>query len=238
MGAIAGMLPARRGRITVDGMDVTGLPAHERVRHGLALVPEGRRLFVGMTVAENLAAGAYRARGQEVGRRLDRVFEIFPSLAERRSQQVGTLSGGEQQMCAIGRALMSGPTILLIDELSLGLAPVVVDRLLDALVRGARRRYESSRRRPGRREVAELRRPGVSASSREHRDERRRARAARMTSFITRVPGSAVKPPARSTRHHQAVREPRRRGWGQLRPGGGRDPGAYRPERRGQDARS
>ena len=133
MGAIAGTLPARRGRITVDGTDVTGLPAHERVRHGLALVPEGRRLFVGMTVIENLSAGAYRARGQEVGRRRDRVFGIFPSLAERRNQQVGTLSGGEQQMCAIGRALMSGPTILLIDELSLGLAPVVVDRLLDAL---------------------------------------------------------------------------------------------------------
>ncbi len=113
---------------------MTALAAHERVRLGLALVPEGRRLFTGMTVAENLAAGAYRARGPEVQSRLDRVLGLFPVLAERRRQQVGTLSGGEQQMCAIGRALMSGPTMLLIDELSLGLAPVVLDELLDALV--------------------------------------------------------------------------------------------------------
>jgi branched-chain amino acid transport system ATP-binding protein len=135
MGAIAGLLPMRRGRIMVEGEDVSSLAAHERVAHGLALVPEGRRLFAGMTVTENLAAGAFRARREDVQDRLDRLFDLFPVLTERRRQQVGTLSGGEQQMCAIGRALMSGPTLLLIDELSLGLAPIVVDRLLDALIK-------------------------------------------------------------------------------------------------------
>ena len=134
MGTIAGALPARRGRIEVDGTDVTELAAHERVGHGVALVPEGRRLFSGMTVAENLMSGAYRSPQREHRDRLGRVFELCPVLAQRRRQQVGTLSGGEQQMCAIGRALMSGPSLLLIDELSLGLAPIVRDRLLEALV--------------------------------------------------------------------------------------------------------
>jgi branched-chain amino acid transport system ATP-binding protein len=135
MRALAGSLPALRGRITLDGTDVTAMPAHRRVRLGLSLVPEGRRLFAGMTVAENLTAGAFGARRREAAVRLKRVLELFPMLAERRRQQVGTLSGGEQQMCAIGRALMSGPALLLVDELSLGLAPVVVDALLEALVR-------------------------------------------------------------------------------------------------------
>ena len=134
MGAIAGALPVRRGRIELDGADVTALPAYERVGRGVALVPEGRRLFAGMTVEENLASGAYRARGPAVRQRLDRVFALFPMLAERRRQQVGTLSGGEQQMCAIGRALACGPRLLLIDELSLGLAPIIRDRLVDALI--------------------------------------------------------------------------------------------------------
>jgi branched-chain amino acid transport system ATP-binding protein len=134
MRAIAGSLPTLRGRVVLDGADVTGLPAHERVRYGLALVPEGRRLFAGMTVAENLAAGAHRASRRDAKSRLDRVLELFPLLAGRRGQQVGTLSGGEQQMCAIGRALMSAPAMLLVDELSLGLAPVAHDALLDGLV--------------------------------------------------------------------------------------------------------
>jgi branched-chain amino acid transport system ATP-binding protein len=134
MRALAGSLPALRGRIGLDGADVTPLPAHERVRRGLSLVPEGRRLFAGMTVGENLAAGAFGTSRRDAATRLARVLKLFPMLGERRRQQVGTLSGGEQQMCAIGRSLMSGPRLLLIDELSLGLAPVVVDVLLDALV--------------------------------------------------------------------------------------------------------
>jgi branched-chain amino acid transport system ATP-binding protein len=135
MRALAGSLPALRGRIVLDGKDVTRLPAYERVRLGLSLVPEGRRLFAGMTVAENLTAGAHSATRRESAARLRRVLELFPALAERRRQQVGTLSGGEQQMCTIGRALMAGPRLLLVDELSLGLAPVVVEGLLEALVR-------------------------------------------------------------------------------------------------------
>ena len=136
MRTIAGSLEAFAGHVLFGGDDLAHVPAHERVRRGMTLVPEGRRLFRGMTVLENLTAGAFivRPRGA-VRERLERVHELFPILAERSGQQVGTLSGGEQQMCAIGRALMSGPKLLLIDELSLGLAPVVVDELLDALVR-------------------------------------------------------------------------------------------------------
>ena len=135
MRTVAGSLAPLAGRVVLDGADLAHVPAHGRVRRGMSLVPEGRRLFRGMTVAENLVAGAFTARRSEVARRLARVHELFPILAERHAQQVGTLSGGEQQMCAIGRALMSEPTLLLVDELSLGLAPVVVDTLLVALER-------------------------------------------------------------------------------------------------------
>jgi branched-chain amino acid transport system ATP-binding protein len=136
LSTLAGSLPATRGTVALAERDVTALPAYDRVRRGLSLVPEGRRLFRGMTVAENLIAGAFTVRGRRlIAERLARVYELFPVLAERKRQQVGTLSGGEQQMCAIGRALMAGPRLLLVDELSLGLAPVVVDDLLAALVR-------------------------------------------------------------------------------------------------------
>lgn len=127
---LAGLLKARQGSIVFLGEDITSLSAPERVRRGLALVPEGRQLFQGLTVEENLKLGAYARRdGKEVRESLERVYALFPELAERRGQLAGTLSGGEQQMCAIGRGLMSAPKLLLIDELSLGLAPVVVDRL-------------------------------------------------------------------------------------------------------------
>ncbi|MGQ9568122.1 MAG: ABC transporter ATP-binding protein [Anaerolineae bacterium] len=127
---LAGLLKARQGSIVFLGEDITALSAPERVRRGLALVPEGRQLFQGLTVEENLKLGAYARRdGKEVRESLERVYALFPELAERRRQLAGTLSGGEQQMCAIGRGLMSAPKLLLIDELSLGLAPVVVDRL-------------------------------------------------------------------------------------------------------------
>ena len=132
--AIAGQLPAWAGRVELEGVDLGSMPAHLRVGRGVVMVPEGRQLFAGLTVRENLLMGAFgRSDNAQVGRDLERVEALFPRLAERRGQLAGHLSGGEQQMCAIGRALMSRPRVLLIDELSLGLAPVVVDRLIEAI---------------------------------------------------------------------------------------------------------
>jgi branched-chain amino acid transport system ATP-binding protein len=131
---IAGLIRPSSGSILLDGEDIVALPAHRRLQMGMALIPEGRRLFVGMTVHENLLVGAHTLGSRAlIHRQLDRVLQLFPALAERRSQIAGTLSGGEQQMCAIGRAIMSAPRLMLIDELSLGLAPVVVERLAQAL---------------------------------------------------------------------------------------------------------
>ena len=133
--AISGTLPARGGRVTFRGEDITALPPDPRVALGIAHVPEGRQVFNGMTVRENLRMGAYTRRDgrAEVQADLDRVFGLFPALAERQGQLAGTLSGGEQQMVAVGRGLMGRPGLLLVDELSLGLAPVVVERLAEAI---------------------------------------------------------------------------------------------------------
>ena len=132
--AVAGLLPVRGGRILVGGTDVTRLTAHRVCETGVAIVPEGRRIFPGMTVADNLDLGAYRpdARRQFAGSRRW-VLELFPILGRRAGQLAGSLSGGEQQMLAIGRALMACPRILLLDEPSLGLAPVVVDEVFDVI---------------------------------------------------------------------------------------------------------
>jgi len=137
--AIARLHTATRGRVAVDGVDLSRLPTHRVGGHGLAVVPEGRRVFPHMSVYDNLCLGAYR-RGARAGHRetLSRVYELFPRLAERAGQAAGTLSGGEQQMVAIGRALMAVPRLLLLDEPSLGLAPVVVDEVFDALARVGR----------------------------------------------------------------------------------------------------
>lgn len=133
--AISGTVPERSGRITFKGNNITGLLPDRRVALGLAHVPEGRQLFAGMTVRENLMMGAYPRRDgrAEVNADLARVLSAFPILAERKHQLAGTLSGGEQQMAAIGRGLMGRPDLLLIDELSLGLAPVMVERLVEAV---------------------------------------------------------------------------------------------------------
>jgi branched-chain amino acid transport system ATP-binding protein len=132
--AIAGTITPWRGRVVLDDKDVTRLPTHQKAARGLALVPEGRQLFTMMSVAENLELGAFSKHStRSYATRLDQVFSLFPRLAERRTQRAGTLSGGEQQMVAIARGLMSDPDILIIDELSLGLAPVVVYQLLTTL---------------------------------------------------------------------------------------------------------
>ena len=126
--AISGLVPAAAGTIRFDGHDIHGLSPQEILRRGIAHCPEGRRVFPYMTVEENLAMGAYvRRDGAGVASDLDRVFTHFPILAERRRQAAGTLSGGEQQMLAIGRALMARPRLILFDEPSLGLAPTVVE---------------------------------------------------------------------------------------------------------------
>jgi branched-chain amino acid transport system ATP-binding protein len=131
--AISKLVEPSAGDIRLEGRSLAPLPAHEVVAHGIAHVPENRRLFPRLTVEENLRMGAYTAR-KEFPNRLQSVYGLFPRLEERRHQPAGTLSGGEQQMCAIGRALMSGPKLLLLDEPSAGLAPVVVQSIF-ALVR-------------------------------------------------------------------------------------------------------
>ncbi len=127
--SISGLTPASSGKITFAGEDITRVPAHEVVIRGIALSPEGRHCFPRMTVRENLDLGAHRRRGPGIAEDLDRVYNLFPRLKERDRQKAGTMSGGEQQMCAIGRALMSEPRLLLLDEPSAGLAPVIVQQV-------------------------------------------------------------------------------------------------------------
>jgi len=134
--ALAGLVPVRKGRIMFDGQDVTSEPAHLRVRHHLCLVPEGRQLWARMTVEENLLMGAFspplRAKAHQ---NLNRIYELFPQLKERSKQACGTLSGGEQQMCAIGRGFMAEPLLLILDEPSLGLAPILVEQVFQMISR-------------------------------------------------------------------------------------------------------
>ena len=130
--SIQGINRPKRGRILFNGKDIVGQPPHEIVKMGISQSPEGRRLFPRMTVLENLEMGAFQRRDRSgVKDDVERVYGLFPRLAERRSQKAGTLSGGEQQMCAMGRALMAKPKLLLLDEPSMGLAPVLVERIFE-----------------------------------------------------------------------------------------------------------
>jgi branched-chain amino acid transport system ATP-binding protein len=132
--SINGLNRPRQGSIRFDGRDITSTAAHSIVKRGIAQSPEGRRLFPRMTVTENLEMGAFQRNDRAaIKADMDHVFELFPRLQERRDQKAGTMSGGEQQMCAIGRALMARPKLLLLDEPSLGLAPIFVERIFDII---------------------------------------------------------------------------------------------------------
>jgi branched-chain amino acid transport system ATP-binding protein len=131
--SISGLTPASSGKITFDGEDITRVPAHEVVPRGVALSPEGRHVFHRMTVRENLVLGAHHRRGTDTAEDLDKVYDLFPRLKERDRQKAGTMSGGEQQMLAIGRALMARPKLLMLDEPSMGIAPILVQRIYETI---------------------------------------------------------------------------------------------------------
>ena len=157
--SVVGQLASAREQVTFEGEPIGHLPAHEIVRRGVALVPEGRLLFPSLSVEENLRLGAY---GKRAGPwRIERVHELFPVLRERRATPGTALSGGEQQMCAIGRALMSNPTLLLCDELSLGLAPVIIRQIYAVLPVIVSEGDDDRRGRAGHQSGARRRRPGL-----------------------------------------------------------------------------
>jgi branched-chain amino acid transport system ATP-binding protein len=131
--SISGLSPPRRGTIRFDGREIQLMPPQEIVKMGISQSPEGRRCFQRMTVRENLELGAYLRRDAHIREDLDRVFELFPRLHEREKQKAGTMSGGEQQMLAIGRALMTRPKLLLLDEPSMGIAPILVERIYQTI---------------------------------------------------------------------------------------------------------
>jgi branched-chain amino acid transport system ATP-binding protein len=131
--SISGLTPASAGKITFEGEDITRVPAHDVVGRGIALSPEGRHCFARMTVRENLDLGAYHLRQADMADDLEKVFTLFPRLKERENQKAGTMSGGEQQMLAIGRALMARPRLLMLDEPSMGIAPNLVERIYETI---------------------------------------------------------------------------------------------------------
>jgi branched-chain amino acid transport system ATP-binding protein len=135
LNTVAGLLRPREGTIEFDGKNLLGIPAHKIVSEGIALCPEGRRVFLQMSVRDNLDMGAFTRDDDEARQTIEQVYEMFPRLKERMNQSAGTLSGGEQQMLAMGRALMSRPRLLMLDEPSMGLAPILVQEIFDTIVR-------------------------------------------------------------------------------------------------------
>lgn len=133
LNTVSGLLRPKTGKIEFQGKDITRIPAHKLVKMGLSQVPEGRRVFLQMTVQENLEMGAFTAPSGTVNAGLDKVYELFPRLKERYRQVAGTLSGGEQQMLAMGRALMSSPKLMMLDEPSMGLAPILVEQIFEII---------------------------------------------------------------------------------------------------------
>ena len=133
LNTVAGLLKPRSGQILFEGANITSTPASKMVRHGMALCPEGRRIFQQMTVRENLEMGGYSRPASEIGPSVEDVFRRFPRLKEREKQVAGTLSGGEQQMLAMARALMSKPRLMMLDEPSMGLAPILVEQIFDII---------------------------------------------------------------------------------------------------------
>ena len=134
MQSIIGLIPSRHGSVTFDGQDITKMPCHKIVHHGLTQVPEGRRIFQELTVYENLLMGGFSQKDQSLLKQdIEKIYERFPRLAERKNQIAGTLSGGEQQMLAIGRAMMSRPKLLLLDDPSMGLSPLLVDQVFEII---------------------------------------------------------------------------------------------------------
>jgi branched-chain amino acid transport system ATP-binding protein len=131
--SISGLTPAKSGKVVFEGQDITRVPAHEIVGYGIALAPGGRHCFARMTVRENLDLGAHLRRDGEIEEDLERVYDLFPRLQERQRQKAGTMSGGEQQMLAIGRALMARPKLLMLDEPSMGIAPILVQRIYETI---------------------------------------------------------------------------------------------------------
>lgn len=133
LNTVSGLLKPRDGSVFFDGSSIVGVPAHKIVGKGMALCPEGRRIFAQLSVEENLEMGAFTRPGSEIKDSMERVYENFPRLKERYKQTAGTLSGGEQQMLAMGRALMSKPDLMMLDEPSMGLAPILVDQIFDII---------------------------------------------------------------------------------------------------------
>ena len=169
MRVISGLIRPRAGTIAMEGTNVLATPAHRIVSLGIAHVPENRRLFPRLTVEDNLKMGAFMPEARaKFAERLEFVFDLFPRMKERRHQLAGTMSGGEQQMCAIGRALMSDPKLLLLDEPSAGLAPVVVQQVFELVKRIRERRADRADRRAERAAGAEGRRSRLSPGGGHH----------------------------------------------------------------------